>query len=316
MLRLLFALFLDESACANLLRIARWRSGIRCPVCYSGRVRKHCKYRHIFQRYLCRDCNNTFNDKTGTIFHYSHVSLSNWFLAVYLFCIISWNGISIRATSLQLGISYRICYHMIRALMESIAAVYDQKLDGTVEHDELYVRSGMKGRGYHYDIIKYRMPRKRGLKPPPGRGTFENDQPMILCCHQRNGRTVFTVPVNRGTLSSLVCNTVSYGSTVYTDEYGAYRRLCEYGFEHDTVCHSIREYARGCIHTNNCECRTNLFKLWLGKFMGVNKYNLHLYASMFEFLHNNRKLDDYAKFMNILSVVYLATTFCIMSDPN
>jgi len=32
-----------------------------------------------------------------------------------------------------------------------------------------------------YDIVKDRIPRKRGLKPPPGRGTFDNDQPMIYC---------------------------------------------------------------------------------------------------------------------------------------
>jgi transposase len=36
-------------------------------------------------------------------------------------------------------------------------------------------------------------------------------------------------------LLSYVCNTVSYGSTVYTDEYPAYRKLKKY--DHDTVCH-------------------------------------------------------------------------------
>jgi transposase-like protein len=279
-------------------------------------VSKHCKYKEIFQRYLCHDCKHTFNDKTGTVFHYSHVPLSGWFLAVYLFCCISWTGISIRATSFQLDISYRICYHIIRAVMERIASVDSPKLEGKVEHDELYVKSGMKGSGYHYDIVKDRMPRKRGLKPPPGRGTFDNDQPMILCCHQRNGRTFLNVPANGEPLSSLVCNTVSYGSTVYTDEYPAYQKLIEYGFEHDTVCHSIGKYARGDVHTNNCECRTNLFKYWLGKFRGVNKYNLHLYAKTFQFLHNTRHLDDYAKFMKILSVIVIATIFYIMSDVN
>jgi hypothetical protein len=132
---------------------------------------------------------------------------------------------------------------MIGGIMESIAAPDGQKPGGTVEHDGLYVKSGMKGRSYHDTIVRERMPRKRGLKPPPGRGTFENDQPMILCCHQRGGRTVFNVPVNFDPLLSHVCNTVSYGSTVYTDEYLAYRKLKEYGFDHDTVCHGTKEYA-------------------------------------------------------------------------
>jgi hypothetical protein len=37
------------------------------------------------------------------------------------------------------------------------------------------------------------------------------------------------------------------------------------------------EYSRGDVHTNNCECRTNLYKLWMSKFMGVNKKNLETY---------------------------------------
>ncbi len=307
------ALFLDEQFCACLFRSARWNMGLYCPRCNSNRVRRHCRYRMLFQRYYCHHCGQTFNDKTGTVFHYSHVPLSRWFLAIYLFCMVSWTGISIRSTSLQLGIAYRICYHMIRGIMGRIATAGDQKLGGTVEHDELYVKSGMKGRGYHYDIVRQRPPRKRGLKPPPGRGTFDNDQPMILCCHQRGDATLFGVPANDDPLASQVCNTVTYGSTVYTDDYPAYEKLAEYGFDHDTVCHSVKEYARGDIHTNNCECRTNLFKLWLGKFMGVNKYNLHLYAKTFQFLHNNRHLDDWAKFMRILSVIVIATRFYIMS---
>ena len=203
---------------------------------------------------------------------------------------------------------------MIRGIMERIATVDSQKLDGTVEHDELYVKSGMKGRSYHYDIIRQRPPRKRGLKPPPGRGTFEQDQPMILCCYQRGGPTLFNVPQDSQPLASYVCDTVSYGSSVYTDDYPAYDRLRDYGFGHHTVCHSLGEYARGDIHTNNCECRTNLFKQWLAKFMGVNKYNLHLYARTFQFLHNIRHLDDCAKFIKILSIIVIATRFYIMSE--
>jgi hypothetical protein len=57
---------------------------------------------------------------------------------------------------------------------------------------------------------------------------------MILCCHQRGGGTVFNVPVNFEPHLSYVCNTLSYGSTVYTDEYLAYRKLKEY--DHDTIC--------------------------------------------------------------------------------
>lgn len=53
----------------------------------------------------------------------------------------------------------------------------------------------------------------------------------------------------------------------------------------------------------------------LAKFMGVNKFNLQLYAKTFQFLHNNsRHLDSYGKFMKILSVLIIATIFYIMSE--
>ncbi len=80
-----------------------------------------------------------------------------------------------------------------------------------------------------------------------------------------------------------------------------------------SVCHSSREYARYDVHINNCECRTNLFKLWLAKFIGVNKLDLKLYANTFQFLHNHRHLDAYEKFMSILSILIIATIFYIMS---
>ena len=47
-------------------------------------------------------------------------------------------------------------------------------------------------------------------------------------------------------------------SKIYTDEYPGYRNLKKYGFVHKQVCHSQKEYARGVVHVNNCECRSNL----------------------------------------------------------
>jgi len=314
--RLLLALLLDESVCTSLLRIARWHDGVYCPTCYSRKVKRYGRYRRIFQRYCCYECHHTFNDKTGTVFHYSHSSLSEWFLAIYLFCIASWLGCSIMSISSQLLIPYRQCYHMIRAVMERLAYAESMKLDGTVEIDELYTHAGMKGRNYHEQVIMYRMPRRRGIRPWRGRGAFQKDTPMVMCYHERNGKTVFDAPTNYDSISSLVCRTVGYGSSVYTDEYVAYSPLNEHGFKHQSVSHSSKEYARCDVHVNNCECRTNLFKLWLSKFMGVNKFNLPVYAKTFQFLHNNRHLDSYSKFMRVLSVLIIATIFYIMSEWN
>jgi len=107
---------------------------------------------------------------------------------------------------------------------------------------------------------------RRGIKPYRGRGSFDKDVPMIICYHQRDGNTIFDVPIDEKIIS-LVCKRVEYASNIYTDDFKAYDRLREYGFNHYSINHSNKEYARDNIHINNCENKANLLKIWLSKFM-------------------------------------------------
>ncbi|MEO9295538.1 MAG: transposase [Nitrososphaera sp.] len=112
--------------------------------------------------------------------------------------------------------------------------------------------------------------------------------------------SVFDMPV-RQPLVDVVCGSVSYGSTVYTDEYRSYDPLDEHGFVHECVSHSGKEYARGDVHVNNCECsRSNLCQMWLRKFMGVNRHNMQAYMKSFQFVHNLRDKTREERFRRIL----------------
>jgi len=72
----------SEGACSGLFRGVRWVGGVFCPRCGSGRVKGHsCG----LKRYFCKACDRTFNDRTGTLFHYSRFSLREWFMIVLLF---------------------------------------------------------------------------------------------------------------------------------------------------------------------------------------------------------------------------------------
>ena len=184
--------------------------------------------------------------------------------------------------------------------LSSSPSLSTTKLGGITECDEFYIKAGLKGKLYHDEIVKTgRKIRRRWLKPWRGRGTFDKDQPMITCFHQRNGLTYFDVPVKKSLLDT-VCNRVRYGSTVFTDEYRAYDPLEEHGFIHKSVKHSEKEYVNGNIHVNNCECRSNLYQLWIRKFMGVNKHNLQTYSKTFQFIHNNRTKTREERFKGIL----------------
>ena len=59
-----------------------------------------------------------FNDKTDTIFHYSHTPLKKWFMVIYLFFVL-WPGCSIMETSLQTDIPYYICYTFLKKTTDS-----------------------------------------------------------------------------------------------------------------------------------------------------------------------------------------------------
>lgn len=289
-------LLLTEKECLRIFRFVRWRGGVYCPICGSRRLKRNGHYKEC-QRYVCKVCGRSFNDKTGTVFHYSHVSLSVWFLVIYLAFVLEK---STRAAAKEACLSYRACYRIVRTVMNRIyASKMKAKLRGVVEVDEFYVTAGLKGRGTCGRLN--RPPRRRGLKPQPGRGTYSKDEPMILNLYQRNGPLrLEAVEEPEPSLRRLVCQCVETGSTIYTDEYPPYRLLGEEGYMHETVNHSQGEYARGDIHINHDEAIVSLFKPWLAKHRGVNKRNIPLYAATFQTLYNMRDLSNRDKFWNII----------------
>ncbi|ELZ33148.1 transposase (ISH4) [Halorubrum tebenquichense DSM 14210] len=95
--------FVSERRAANLLEQVRWRDGVYCPRCRGESMIRYGSYR-VFQRYLCKDCDRTFNDQTGTIFEHSAVELKKWFLAVYMY--IRFNT-SVRLLDVEIDVSYK-----------------------------------------------------------------------------------------------------------------------------------------------------------------------------------------------------------------
>ena len=79
---ILMDVFGSESVTADLLQQVRWRDGVTCPRYRSDLTVRNGSYR-AFQRYLCKDCGRTFNDKTGTIFAHSKVALCRWLFSIY-----------------------------------------------------------------------------------------------------------------------------------------------------------------------------------------------------------------------------------------
>jgi hypothetical protein len=79
-----------------------------------------------------------------------------------------------------------------------------------------------------------------------------------------------------------------------TDEYSAYRGLkltWEGGLE--TVCHGAKEYARGDVHVNTAESSHAPIRRRIdGIYHNVSREYLHRCLWQFDFMWNNRKLND------------------------
>jgi len=104
-----------EALCAQRLRGARWPEQVNCPHCHSEEVTDIRPYMDVFQRYLCLACGKTFNDKTGTIFENSKVSLSAWAGAAYLLAADE----PVTVIAENVGVSYPTALRMVRELRKS-----------------------------------------------------------------------------------------------------------------------------------------------------------------------------------------------------
>ena len=115
---------------------------------------------------------------------------------------------------------------------------------------------------------------------------------------ERGGSLVIRMRANvqQATIKPSITTTVAKGSLIYTDEYDIYARLDQWGYAHQTVCHSAGEYARDedgdgfCeIHVNTIEGVWSLLRSWLRPHRGISQEKLPHYLGFFEFVHNARK---------------------------
>jgi len=266
--------FVSERRAANLLAQIRWRNGVYCPRCRGESVIRYGSYR-VFQRYLCKDCDRTFNDQTGTVFGHSAVALRKWFLAVYTY--IRFNT-SLRQLDVEIDVSYKTIYRRVQRFLRALDAPQFQ-LEGPVEIDEFYVKAGRKGRERDGPS------RSRALSTR-GRGTYTEDKPPVFILVDRGSGDRHVIPAKAATESTirlLLADCQQESLTVYTDGFRAYEPLDEDDtFTREYVVHGDGEYVDGDVHVNTCESHASLARRWLSPHRGVSKDRLTPYLRAFQ----------------------------------
>jgi transposase-like protein len=271
----------DELAAVEFLEAQRWSDTPACVRCGSVNVyqMKDAKTGERNKRFLwrCKDCKEQYTVRIGTVYEESRIPLRHWCYAFWRACT-SKKGVSALEIKRQCQISYKSALFLMNRIRFAMAPdVNAPKLTGVVECDETYIGP--------------RRPRYKGTSKK-GRGTSK--QPVFVAV-ERGGelRRRVVADVTMATLGAAIREEVDKQAHLMTDEYTAYTRVGPEYAKHSVVTHSTKEYARGPVHTNTAESSHALVKRGIvGIYHNISREYLHRYLWQYDFLWNNRKLND------------------------
>lgn len=275
--------FPNDEACMKFLLETRWPDGrALCEKC--GVERKH--YRVTGRTaFACDHCGNHIYPLAGTIFEKSTTSLRTWFYAMYLMSSTRC-GISAKQIQRETGVTYKTAWRMfkqIRTLMSE-----EISLEGeAVEMDETYTGGRRKGQF--------------------GRPGSDSNKACVVGAVQRKGKVVAIVSegATKDALLGVAKQYILPSSTIYTDEYPAYKGLKKInGYNHRRIRHSFGIYVKGDIHTNTIEGFWSLVKRGIGGvYHSVSKKYLQSYLDEYSFRYNRRN-GDQPMFTSLLDQIY------------
>ena len=136
-----------EEQCEATVFASRWPGGWSCPRCQSTR---HACTHNGRKLWECLSCGYQCSSIVGTLFEHTKLSLTIWFLAMYLMTQ-SKNAVSALELKRQLGVSYKTAWLIKHKLLQTMLLREEpRRLDGRVEIDDAYLggeKPGKRGRG-------------------------------------------------------------------------------------------------------------------------------------------------------------------------
>lgn len=265
--------FQDATKAREWLEGQLWPKGPICPHCavIGGHYQLNGKG-HRPGLWMCKDCREQFTVTVNTIMERSKIKLNVWLQAVFLLCS-SKKGMSSHQLHRTLGVTYKTAWFMSHRIREAFRNASPGPLGGggsIVEADETFYGN------------------KKGEKLTQGGG----GRHKIVALVSREGETrgFHVAAVNKANVSGILAAQIAKDTKLFTDTASHYRHLPKKMFDsHQMVNHSIKEYARGEVHTNTAEGYFGLFKRGMfGTYQHVSEAHLQRYIDEFDFRFTNR----------------------------
>jgi len=209
----------------------------------------------------------------------SHVPLNKWLIAFYVMCASKTQVSALQLKRmLELG-SYHTALFLCHRIRFALADIFPtQKLSGIVEADETYLGGKMRGKG---------------------RGYVGNKTPVVSLI-ERGGRVRSRVVdlVTGATITKLLKEHVDEEAHLHTDESGVYTKVGHDFASHETVNHSVEQYARTAengvrVTTNTAEGFFGNSKRSIdGTHHNISHKHTGLYFAELDHKYNTRKMTD------------------------
>ena len=278
--------FQDTDKARTWLEAQRWPNGPFCPHCGNsdpGKIKALQGKAHRPGLYQCAECREQFTVTVGTVMERSKIPLNKWVLAMHLMSA-SKKGMSSHQLHRMLGITYQSAWFLSHRIREAMA---DQKgpsnpMGGEgkiVEADETYF-------GQKADKPKVKTSGEPFLKK--GRAAHKI---AVVSLVERGGkvRSFHVDRADAATVRDILFTNVKRDSALHTDESRLYTETGKDYAAHETVNHSIKEYARDGVHTNSAEGFFGIFKRGMkGVYQHCGEQHLHRYLAEFDFRYNRR----------------------------
>lgn len=274
--------FQSEEAARALVEAIRWPNGPICGHCGEA-ARKYATKRPGRWRCGNPDCRKDYTVTTGMVMESSHIKLHLWLQAFHL-AASSKKGFSAHQLHRTLGVTYKSAWFMHHRIME---AMREGGLDlppmggagKVVEADETY-------------FGKFDVPNTKTTsgRPFTKRGKTANKRAIVSLVERGGKVRSFHVPrANLETVTKIVRDNIHHETRLHTDESHLYRSVGEIFADHETVKHSVGEYARGDVNTNSVEGYFSVFKRGMrGVYQHCGEKHLHRYLAEFDFRYSNR----------------------------